>query len=70
VAAVEVEIRGDLIVDCNQQSVDASARGAAGIPSGNGSPGGSFTSSFRVEQKPCEHESEADIEERQKSRNA
>jgi len=36
---VEIEIRGDLIDDCNGQKVDAN---------GNGTPGGTFLSSFRV----------------------
>lgn len=66
--SVEVEIRGDLILDCNHQSVDANPRGSSGIPSGNGSPGGTFFSSFRVQPKPCERES-VDVEDRQKSRN-
>jgi hypothetical protein len=51
-AEVEIEIRGDYITDCNGQQVDANARGLAPPPSGNGSPGGSFVSTFRVEPKP------------------
>jgi hypothetical protein len=53
---VEIEVRGDLILDCNHQAVDANAHGLPGIPSGNGSPGGTFLSSFRVQQKPTKHE--------------
>lgn len=45
---VEIEIRGDFIVDCNGQTVDANARGLSPAPSGNGSPGGTFLSTFRV----------------------
>jgi hypothetical protein len=51
-AEVEIEIRGDYITDCNGQQVDANARGLSPVPSGNGSPGGSFISTFRVEPKP------------------
>ena len=35
---VEIEIRGDLIVDCSGQTLDANPRGLAGLPSGNGTP--------------------------------
>jgi hypothetical protein len=45
---VEIEIRGDFIVDCNGQTVDANAVGFSPAPTGNGSPGGTFHSSFRV----------------------
>jgi hypothetical protein len=48
---VEIEIRGDLIIDCNGQPVDANALGLAPYPTGNGAPGGTFFSSFRVESK-------------------
>jgi len=47
-ARVEIEIRGDFIVDCNGQTIDANAVGLSPVPTGNGSPGGSFLSSFRV----------------------
>ena len=46
---IEIEIRGDFILDCNGQTVDANAVGLAPFPSGNGTPGGTFLSSFRVE---------------------
>ena len=46
---VEIEIRGDLIVDCNGQTVDANAHGLSPAPTGNGTPGGTFFSSFRVQ---------------------
>ncbi len=45
---VEIEVRGDFIVDCNGQTVDANAVGLAPAPTGNGAPGGTFFSSFRV----------------------
>lgn len=45
---VEIEVRGDLIIDCNGQPVDANALGLLAYPTGNGSPGGTFFSSFRV----------------------
>lgn len=48
---VEIEVRGDLIVDCNGQAVDANAVGLQAMPTGNGTPGGTFISSFRVSPK-------------------
>jgi hypothetical protein len=51
---VEIEIRGDFIVDCNGQTVDANARGILSSPTGNGSPGNSFLSTFTVEKRPSE----------------
>ena len=45
---VEIEIRGDFIVDCNGQTVDANAIGLSPAPTGNGTPGGTFFSTFRV----------------------
>jgi hypothetical protein len=47
-AKVEVEIRGDFIVDCNGQTVDAEAIGLSPPPTGNRSPGGTFLSTFSV----------------------
>jgi len=47
-AWVEIEIRGDYILDCNGQAVDANAVGLSAYPSGNGTPGGTFLSCFRV----------------------
>ena len=52
--SVEIEIRGDWILDCHGQSVDATAVGRRAVPSGNGTPGGTFISSFRVEAKPVD----------------
>jgi hypothetical protein len=45
---VEIEVRGDFIVDCNGQTVDANAVGLSPGPTGNGTPGGTFVSTFRV----------------------
>jgi hypothetical protein len=49
---IEIEIRGDFIVDCNGQTVDANARGLLAAPTGNGSPGNTFLSTFMVEKRP------------------
>jgi hypothetical protein len=46
---IEIEVRGDFIIDCNGQAVDANAVGLSPFPTGNGTPGGTFLSSFRVE---------------------
>jgi hypothetical protein len=51
-AIVELEVRGDFIVDCNGQTVDANAVGLSAGPTGNGAPGGTFLSSFRVAEAP------------------
>ncbi|QDV49903.1 hypothetical protein [Gimesia fumaroli] len=48
---VEIEVYGDLIIDCNGQSVDVNAVGLQTVPSGNGSPGGTFRSSFKIVNK-------------------
>jgi hypothetical protein len=53
--AVEIEIRGDFIVDCNGQTVDANANGLRAAPTGNGTPGGTFFSSFRVQPRYAEY---------------
>jgi hypothetical protein len=47
-ARVEIEIRGDFILDCNGQALDANAVGLRAVPSGNGTPGGTYLSAFRV----------------------
>ena len=39
---VEIEVRGDFILDCNGQPVDANAVGRAAAPTGNGTPGGTL----------------------------
>ncbi|HEV7994555.1 MAG TPA: hypothetical protein VGP25_22230 [Gemmatimonadaceae bacterium] len=45
---IEIEVRGDYILDCNGQPVDANAVGLSAARTGNGSPGGTFMSGFRV----------------------
>jgi hypothetical protein len=51
---VEIEVRGDLILDCHGQPVDADAVGLRAMPSGDGMPGGTYVSSFRVEGRPVD----------------
>lgn len=48
ITSVEIEVRGDFIVDCNGLTLDANAVGLSPAPSGNGAPGGTFVSTFRV----------------------
>ena len=48
VTRVEFEVRGDFIVDCNGQAIDAEAIGLSLPPTGNRSPGGTFLSTFSV----------------------
>jgi hypothetical protein len=48
---VEIEVRGDFIVDCNGQTVDANTIGLSSVPTGNGTPGGVFLSTFLVAQR-------------------
>lgn len=48
---VEIEVRGDLIIDCLGQQVDANSHGLSPFPSGNGSPGGSYFSAFTVARR-------------------
>jgi hypothetical protein len=50
--SIEIEVYGDGILDCHDQPIDGEALGAAAAPSGNGSPGGTYRSSFRVAPKP------------------
>ena len=45
---IEFEVRGDFIVDCNGQTVDANSVGLSPAPTGNGTPGDSFLSTFLV----------------------
>jgi hypothetical protein len=49
---VEMEVRGDFIVDCNGQTVDANAHGLSRERTGNGTPGGTFVSTFLVKAAP------------------
>lgn len=48
IVEVELEVRGDFIVDCNGQTVDANGFGVSPKPKGNGVPGGTFLSTFSV----------------------
>ena len=48
---IEIEIYGDYILDCHGQAIDANPVGLRSAPTGNGSPGGTFRSTFRVEHK-------------------
>jgi hypothetical protein len=48
---VEIEVRGDLILDCQGQAIDANAVGVRPVPTGNGTPGGTYISAFRVAPK-------------------
>jgi len=50
-ARVEFEVRGDFIVDCNGQTVDANARGLTPFPSGSDGPGDSYLSTFAVARR-------------------
>ncbi len=45
---VEIEVRGDLMVDCNGQQLDLETHGLCPSPTGNNSPGGTFFSDFVV----------------------
>lgn len=49
---IELEVRGDFIIDCNGQAVDGNAHGLSALPSGNNAPGDSFLSTFTVEKRP------------------
>lgn len=49
---INVELNGDGILDCHHMPIDGEAIGLEAFPSGNGSPGGIYRSSFRVEPKP------------------
>ena len=46
---VEFEVRGDLIVDCNGQTVDANTFGPFRAPTGNATAGGTLLSTFKVD---------------------
>jgi hypothetical protein len=49
---IEIQIHGDLVIDCNGQAVDGNTSGLQATPTGNGTPGGSYLSSFEVVAKP------------------
>lgn len=48
---VEIEVRGDFIVDCLGQTVDANPRGRAPFPTGGGEPGDRYLSTFTVARR-------------------
>jgi hypothetical protein len=51
-STVEIEVRGDLILDCRGQTVDANSIGRRNQgPFGNGTPGGTFLSIFPLQQR-------------------
>jgi hypothetical protein len=51
---VEIAVRGSFIRDCREQAVDGDTdpHQEDGVPSGNGTAGGTFVSTFRVAPKP------------------
>jgi hypothetical protein len=51
---VEVTIDGNRILACSRMQLDANANGPAIVPTGNGSPGGTCTFTFRVAPEPPE----------------
>jgi len=70
-AIVQIEIRGDYILDCHGRPIDANANGFALFdagdgqpprPSGNGTRGGVFLSVFRVPRRP-HHRYHADADD-------
>jgi hypothetical protein len=48
---VEIEVRGDFIVDCLGQTVDSNPRGRAPFPTGSDGPGDSYLSTFTVARR-------------------
>lgn len=64
---VEIEIRGDFIVDCLGQTVDANPRGRAPFPTGNGEPGGSYISTFTVAARNTSAPAKANAQQRQRA---
>ena len=57
----EIAVRGDYLLDCNGQMIDANARGLQGAPTGNGTPGDTFYSTFLVDKKAVTHACNANI---------
>jgi hypothetical protein len=56
---LEIDIYGDLILDCRGQPVDANSFGSNIVTTGNGTPGGTCRTVFRVSAKPLQHRSSA-----------
>lgn len=52
---IEITVRGDYLLDCNGQAVDANARGMSAAPTGNGVPGDTYVSTFLVQKKPARY---------------
>lgn len=48
---VEIEVRGDFIVDCIGQTVDSNPRGLVPFPTANDGPGDSYLSTFTVARR-------------------
>lgn len=51
VTRCEIQVRGDYLLDCNGQTVDANARGLEPAPTGNGTPGDTFFSTFLIARR-------------------
>jgi hypothetical protein len=51
VTRFEIQVRGDYLLDCNGQAVDANARGLQAAPTGNGTPGDTYFSTFLIEKR-------------------
>jgi hypothetical protein len=49
---LEIEIHGELILDCRGQPIDANSVGPLILPTGNGTPGGVCRTVFRVHPRP------------------
>lgn len=45
---IEIEVYGDFIADCNGRTIDANPVGLSAVPTGNGTPGGTYRSGFRI----------------------
>jgi hypothetical protein len=56
---LEIDIYGDHILDCRGQPVDANSVGSNIVTTGNGTPGGTCRTVFRVSAKPLQHRSSA-----------
>ncbi len=51
VTRFEIQVRGDYLLDCNGQTVDANARGLMAAPTGNGTPGDTYLSTFLIDRR-------------------
>ncbi|MGH8235853.1 MAG: hypothetical protein ACREXP_02385 [Steroidobacteraceae bacterium] len=51
VTRFEIQVRGDYLLDCNGQAVDANARGLEPAPTGNGTPGDTYLSTFLIDER-------------------